>query len=210
VPGERTTVDGAAILTALATHFGPMPTMTVAQTGYGAAAVDEASLALQVIIGETASDAASDRIAVLEANIDDMNPEFYEDIYASLFAAGALDVTLTPLFMKKNRPGNKLTVLSPLTHVVPLSDLVLRQTSTFGVRVYEVWRRKLARYSREVATRYGIVPVKCGVLEGRVIQAAPEYDVCKQLAHLHHVPVRLVYAEAARLAAPWLAADEPT
>ena len=207
VPGERTTVGGAAILTALATQFGPMPAMTVAQTGYGTASTDGTSPALQLILGDTDSGAAADRIAVLETNIDDMNPEFYEDIYARLFAHGALDVTLTPLFMKKNRPANKLTVLSPLTHVESLSNLMLQETSTFGVRVYEVWRRKLERFSRPVETRYGVVAVKCGVLEGRMIQAAPEYEVCKQLAHRHRIPVRLVYAEAARLASAWLVDD---
>ena len=209
ITGERTTIDGAAIITALATHFGPMPTMTVAQTGYGTETTEANAPALQMIVGETDSGVASDRIAVLEANIDDMNPEFYEDIYTRLFAAGALDVTLTPLLMKKNRPGNKLTVLAPLPHVALLSNLMLQQTSTFGVRVYEVWRRKLERFSRNVETRYGTVSVKCGVLEGKLVQAAPEYEICKQLAQLHNVPVRLVYTEAARLAAPWLAVDKP-
>ena len=146
VPGERTTIDGAAIVTALAAQYGPLPAMSLSQTGYGAATANSTSHQVQVIVGEVTGDDMSDRIAILEANIDDMNPEFYADIFARLFAHGALDVTLTPLFMKKNRPANKLTVLSPPTQVPTLSRLMLRETSTFGVRIYEAWRQKLDRF----------------------------------------------------------------
>jgi pyridinium-3,5-bisthiocarboxylic acid mononucleotide nickel chelatase len=203
---ERTTVAGAAILTACATHFGPLPDMTVAGTGYGltVASTTEAAHCLQVLLGETVGPAAAERIAVIEANIDDMNPEFYECVAERLFAQGALDVTLTPLFMKKNRPANTLTVLAPIPAVAQLSHLILQETSTFGVRVHEVWRHKLERFHRHVDTRYGVIPVKCGVLEGRIVQAAPEYEACKRLALEKGVPIRLVYAEAASLAAPWL------
>jgi len=203
---EQTTVGGAALLTAWATRFGPLPDMTVVGTGYGRTAASAAETAhrLQVLLGETVGPAAAERIAVIEANIDDMNPEFYECVAERLFAQGALDVTLTPLFMKKNRPANTLTVLAPLHAVATLSHLILQETSTFGVRVHEVWRHKLERFHRQVDTRYGIIPVKCGVLDGRIVQAAPEYEACKRLALEQGVPVRLVYAEAASLAAPWL------
>jgi len=203
---ERTTVAGAAILTALATHFGPLPGMTITGTGYGAtvASTAETTHCLQVLLGDTVGPAAAERIAVIEANIDDMNPEFYECVAERLFAQGALDVTLTPLYMKKNRPANTLTVLAPLAAVATLAHLILHETSTFGVRVHEVWRHTLDRFHRQVETRYGIIPVKCGVLDGRIVQAAPEYEACKRLALAQGVPVRLVYAEAASLAAPWL------
>lgn len=203
---ESTTVGGAAILTAWATRFGPLPDMTIVSTGYGLAVASAAATPrrLQVLLGETVGPAAAERIAVIEANIDDMNPEFYECVAERLFAQGALDVTLTPLFMKKNRPANTLTVLAPLPAVTKLSYLILQETSTFGVRVHEVWRHKLERFHRQVDTRYGIIPVKCGVLDGRIVQAAPEYEACKRLALEQGVPVRLVYAEAASLAAPWL------
>ena len=203
---EQTTVGGAALLTAWATRFGPLPDMTVVGTGYGRTAASAAETAhrLQVLLGETVGPAAAERIAVIEANIDDMNPEFYECVAERLFAQGALDVTLTPLFMKKNRPANTLTVLAPLPAVAKLSHLILQETSTFGVRVHEVWRHKLERFHRQVDTRYGIISVKCGVLDGRIVQAAPEYEACKRLALEQGVPVRLVYAEAASLAAPWL------
>lgn len=199
---ETTTVCGAALVTGLATHVGAMPGMTLLGTHYGATVTPPQQL--QLMLGERTGPAAAERIAVIEANIDDMNPEFYETIMQRLFAQGALDVTLSPLFMKKNRPANTLTVLAPLAAVTALAQLMLQETSTFGVRVHEVWRHKLDRFHRQVTTRYGPVPVKCGLLEGRIVQAAPEYEACKHLALTHHVPVRLVYTEAASLAAAWL------
>jgi uncharacterized protein (DUF111 family) len=206
VPGTLTTVDGVAILTSMAMSFGPLPAMTIAGTGYGASAEvpESTTQGLQVLLGEVEGPPMAERIAVLETNIDDMNPEFYEVVCERLFAQGALDVTLTPLLMKKGRPANQLTVLAPLSAVARLSRLVLQETSTFGVRVYEVWRQKLERFSRPVETCYGVISVKCGVLDGRIVQAAPEYEACKRAAMEHSVPVRLVYSEAARLAAPWL------
>lgn len=205
-PGVQTTLDGAVLLASLAMSFGPMPAMTIAQIGYGVDAKHhaEARHGVQILLGEADGPVAADRIAVLETNIDDMNPEFYEAIFERLFGAGALDVTLSPLFMKKGRPANMLTVLAPLHAVAALSRLILQETSTFGVRISEVWRQKLERFFRPVDTRYGTIPVKCGVLDGRTVQAAPEYDACKRAAQAHGVPVRLVYSEASRLAAVWL------
>lgn len=216
VYGERThaaltTVDGAAILSGVAVSFGPLPSMTMVGTGYGISTETSAdnTRGLQVLLGETEALPTAERIAVLEANIDDMNPEFYEVIFERLLTQGALDVTLTPLLMKKGRPANKLTVLAPLPAVAALSHMILQETSTFGVRVDEVWRQKLERFSRPVETRYGVIPVKCGVLDRRIVQAAPEYDACKRAALAHGVPVRLVYTEATRLAAPWLTDHYP-
>ena len=202
--GRPTTVGGAAILTAIASRYGPLPPMTLAATGY--AVQDDAPDApeLQMVLGDREGKGDAERIAVIETHIDDMNPELYEAVFECLFAHGALDVTLTPLFMKKNRPANKLTVLSPLSHINDLSRLILQHTSSFGVRIHEAWRHKLERFHRHVDTRYGPIAVKCGTLDDRIVQAAPEYDACKQAAREHGVPVRLVYAEAARLAAAWL------
>ena len=203
--GQPTTVAGAAILTAIASRYGPLPPMTLAATGYGAQDDVPDAPQLQVVLGDRERQGDAERIAVIETHIDDMNPELYEAVFECLFARGALDVTLTPLFMKKNRPANKLTVLSPLPHVNDLSRLILQHTSSFGVRIHEAWRHKLERFHRHVDTRYGRIAVKCGTLDDRIVQAAPEYDACKQAAREHGVPVRLVYAEAARLAAAWLA-----
>ncbi len=202
--GQPTTVGGATILTAIASRYGPLPAMTLAAAGYGAQDDAPDTPQLQMVLGDREGQADAERIGVIETHIDDMNPELYEAVFECLFARGALDVTLTPLFMKKNRPANKLTVLSPLARVDDLSRLMLEHTSSFGVRVHEAWRHKLERFHRHVDTRYGSVAVKCGTLDGRIVQAAPEYDACKQAARQHGVPVRLVYAEAARLASAWL------
>lgn len=198
------TIAAAAILTAVAGRYGPLPTMTLAATGYGAQDDPPGAPRLQVVLGDREGQADAEWIAVIETHIDDMNPELYEAVFESLFARGALDVTLTPLFMKKNRPANKLTVLSPLPRVDELSHLILQHTSSFGVRIHEAWRHKLERFHRQVDTHYGRIAVKCGTLDGRIVQAAPEYDACKQAAREHDVPVRLVYTEAARLASAWL------
>lgn len=202
--GQPTTVGGAAILTAIANRYGPLPAMTLATTGYGTRDDSPDAPQLQMVLGNRDGQDAAERIAIIETHIDDMNPELYEAVFECLFAHGALDVTLTPLFMKKNRPANKLTVLSPLPHVNELSRLILRHTSSFGVRVHEAWRHKLGRFHRQVDTRYGPIAVKCGTLDDRMVQAAPEYEACKRAAREHGVPVRLVYAEAARLASSWL------
>jgi uncharacterized protein (DUF111 family) len=205
-PAGRTSVVAAAILADMGRHFGPLPTMTITETGYGVLteATADAPQGIQIFLGDMEDTAAAERIAVIEANIDDMNPEFYEVVFERLLAQGALDVSLTPLLMKKGRPAHKLTVLAPLFAVSKLSRVMLQETSTFGVRVYEVWRQKLERFSRQVETCYGCIPVKCGVLDGKIVQAAPEYEACKRAALAQGVPVRLVYTEAARLAAPWL------
>ncbi len=205
IEGEvMTSISGAALLTGVASRFGAPPEMTLLQTAYGALPEGTNARHLQMLLGEGAGPASSERIAVLEANIDDMNPEFYEAIFERLLNQGALDVTLTPIFMKKNRPANTLTVLAPIALSAKLAQIMLQETSTFGVRVYETWRHKLDRFHRPVATRYGVIPVKCGVLQGHIVQAAPEYDACKRAARAHGVPVRLVYTEAVRLAAEWL------
>ena len=198
------TIAGAAILAAIASRYGPFPPMTLAATGYGAQDDAPDTPQLQIVLGDREGQGDAERIAIIETHIDDMNPELYEAVFERLFARGALDVTLTPLFMKKNRPANKLTVLSPLPHVDELSRLILQHTSSFGVRIHEAWRHKLERFHRHVDTRFGPIAVKCGTLDGRIVQAAPEYDACKQAAREHGVPVRLVYAEASRLAASWL------
>ena len=202
--GQPATVGGAAVLTALASRYGPLPPATLVATGYAAQDDARGAPELLMVLADRGGQADPERIAVIETHIDDMNPELYEAVLECLFDNGALDVTLTPLYMKKNRPASKLTVLSPLPRVDELSRLVLQHTSTFGVRIHEAWRHKLERFHRHVDTRYGRIAVKCGTLDDRLVQAAPEYDACKQAARQHGVPARLVYAEASRLAASWL------
>ena len=200
------TVSGAIVLTAIADRYGPLPSTTFAATGYASQDATADVAQLQIVLADREGREGSERIAVIETHIDDMNPELYEAVFECLFDHGALDVTLTPLFMKKNRPASKLTVLSPLFRVDELSHLILLHTSSFGVRIHEAWRHKLERFHRHVDSRYGRIAVKCGTLDDRIVQAAPEYDDCKRAAREHGVPARLVYAEAARLASAWLTA----
>jgi len=200
------TVSGAIVLTAIADRYGPLPSTTLAATGYANQDATADVAQLQIVLADREGREGSERIAVIETHIDDMNPELYEAVFECLFDHGALDVTLTPLFMKKNRPASKLTVLSPLFRIDELSHLILLHTSSFGVRIHEAWRHKLERFHRHVDSRYGRIAVKCGTLDNRIVQAAPEYDDCKKAAREHGVPARLVYAEAARLASAWLTA----
>ena len=200
------TVSGAIVLTAIADRYGPLPSTTFAAAGYASQDATADVAQLQIVLADREGREGSERIAVIETHIDDMNPELYEAVFECLFDHGALDVTVTPLFMKKNRPASKLTVLSPLFRVDELSHLILLHTSSFGVRIHEAWRHKLERFHRHVDSRYGRIAVKCGTLDDRIVQAAPEYDDCKKAAREHGVPARLVYAEAARLASAWLTA----
>ena len=200
VEKELVTPTGAAILTTLCLGFGPMPPMTVKATGCGAGSLDlpHPNL-LRLMIGEPVEPLREQRLTVLETNIDDMNPEFYDHLMERLFAAGALEVYLTPIVMKKSRPGTLVSVLTEPAWVEALSEILFRETSTLGLRVMEVARRCLEREWREVETEYGRVRVKLGLLRGEIVTAAPEYEDCKRLALARGAPVKAVY-EAARAA----------
>jgi len=196
--GELTTPTGAALLATLAEAFGPLPALCVEQIGYGAGTKDlpHAPNLLRVFIGEDNTRGDADLITVLEANLDDMNPEWFEYAQEQLFAQGALDVFYTPIFMKKNRPATKLTVLCEVGKVDVLADVLFRDTSTFGVRTYEVRRQKLQRFSQVVDTRYGPIAVKIGQWRGQVVQVSPEYESCRQAARRGGVPLKDVYQAA--------------
>ena len=200
VEKELVTPTGAAILTTLCRGFGPMPAMTLTATGCGAGTLDlpHPNL-LRLLLGEPVVPLPAQRLIVLETSIDDMNPEFFDHVIERLFAAGALDVYLTPIMMKKSRPGTLLSALCEPARVDPLSEILFRETSTLGLRVMEVSRRCLEREWREVETEYGRVRVKLGLLRGEVVTAAPEYEDCKRLALERGAPVKAVY-DAARAA----------
>ena len=203
---ELVTPTGAAIITTLAKGFGVMPPMTINKIGYGAGSRDleEQPNLLRVIIGEKKpalerSEAKSydeDKIIVLETNIDDMSAEIYGYLMEKLFPLGALDVFLTPIFMKKNRPANILTVLVERQNLEKIADFIIDETTTFGVRFYEVERQKLQREFMMVKTQYGEIRVKMGKLGDEVIKAVPEYEDCKRLAEANSVPIRKVYESA--------------
>ncbi len=177
---ELTTPTGAAIATALAaSDFGPMPPMRIAATGYGAGHNDfpEHANVLRAIVGESSGAAESTTVSIIEANIDDSTPELLGHAMTRLLEAGALDVTLAPVQMKKNRPGVLLSVIATPELQEELARLVFAETTTFGLRLYRAERRVQARRFVEVDTGYGKVRVK--VAESGF---APEYEDCRKLA----------------------------
>lgn len=203
VEGETVTPTGAALLTSLASAYGPIPAMTLRAIGYGAGRKEWViPNVLRVLIGD--ADVARDELhaetlAVLETNIDDLNPETYEHVMAQLFAGGALDVTLAPVQMKKNRPATLITVLCQPAAAQALSEILFLETSTLGVRRHDVQRRCLPRESYTVDTPYG--PIRLKVARwGDHAKAAPEYEDCRRAAEAHRVPLREVYAAALRVA----------
>ncbi|MFH1312711.1 MAG: nickel pincer cofactor biosynthesis protein LarC [Candidatus Eisenbacteria bacterium] len=193
--GELTTPTGAAILKTCASEFGPIPSMTVTDVGYGAGSreLEGVPNVLRLIIGETRA-FRFDTVTLIETNIDDMNPEFFSHIYDDLFSRGALDVWVTNILMKKGRPGFLLGVLAESQHVTELADCILSGTTTSGVRLREVERIKLDRESIEVETRYGKVKAKVFKLDTER-RCAPEYDDCLRVARASGVPVNEVMEE---------------
>ncbi len=212
IKGELVTPTGAALLTTIADPetAGQMPGMRIVTSGYGAGKKqfkkDMPNL-LRVIIGEMDdSDSESDgdptpkTICVLETNIDDLSPEMFELTMERLFEAGALDVFLTPIQMKKNRPGHIMTVLCSVETQSKIAQVVMRETGTFGVRTREQKRYTLTRSWQSVETPFGTVRLKIGRWHGEVIATSPEYADCKAAAIAHNVPLREVYRAAMRLA----------
>ena len=199
IRAELVTPTGAAIITTLASSFGPQPPFCQQAVGYGAGRRDLEDIPnlLRLRLGERVP--ASERVLLIEANIDDMNPEVYGYLFDRLLAQGACDVYATPVLMKKGRPGNVLSVLAPAGRLDELAAIVLQETTTIGLRYYGVERRVLERQIRAVATPYGEVNVKFSYLDGRC-RVAPEYEDCARLAQQHQVPLLSVY-EAARAAA---------
>ncbi len=195
IENELVTPTGAAILTTLSERFGPLPSMTIETTGYGLGGRDlEIPNLLRVIIGQESGDASQDIVQLIETNIDDMNPQFYEHIMESLFAQGAKDVFLTPIIMKKNRPGVVLSVLASPEKIVELTGVIFQETTTLGVRISEIKKRTvLDREIRKIDTPWGEARVKIRTVNGGQKTAAPEYDDCKRLAQKHHIPIREVY-----------------
>jgi uncharacterized protein (TIGR00299 family) protein len=191
---ELTTPTGAAIAATLATAFGPMPPMAILGTGYGAGDKDfpEHANVLRAIIGETTHAAESTTVSVIEANIDDTTPAVLGYAMERLLASGALDVTIEPLLMKKNRAGHLLRVLSTPALQETLAALVFAETSTLGLRIYPAERRVKARRIAEVETPHGRVRIKISE-DGSF---APEYEDCRKLAGENGIPLRRVMEAA--------------
>jgi uncharacterized protein (TIGR00299 family) protein len=192
---ELVTPTGAAIISTLAEGFGAMPEMVINRVGYGAGTKDltEQPNLLRVILGMAEGSYESDIISVVETNIDDMSSQIYDLLIDKLLAMGALDVFLTPIVMKKSRPAIKLTVLVESTHLQEACACIFAETTTMGVRIYEVNRKKLSREMIEVETEYGKVSIKLGKIGGEVLKALPEYEDCKRLSEKHNVPVMKIH-----------------
>jgi hypothetical protein len=197
---ELTTPTGAAIVTTLAAGFGPMPAMSIQSIGYGAGDKDFPGRAnlTRAIIGELSQATASEatEIRVIEANIDDMSPEWAGFVRERLEDAGALDVTLLPVSMKKGRPGFMISVLCRLADHDRLADLLFAETTTIGIRSYAAQRRVLERSHKTVTTRYGDVRIKVASEDGKERNAAPEYEDCRRLALEKNVPLKEVWRQA--------------
>jgi pyridinium-3,5-bisthiocarboxylic acid mononucleotide nickel chelatase len=203
VQRELVTPTGAAIVATLCDSFGPQPPMSVSAIGYGAGTADIEGQpnVLRLMIGDAAEKAVlgyDQEITVIEANLDDMNPQIYGYFQEKALAAGALDVFATPVQMKKNRPGTLLTVLCRPADVQALMSLIFAETTTFGVRTYSAQRRVLPRESVKVDTKFGEVRVKLSRVNGHVLHVTPEYDDCRKLAEEKKVPLQRVINEALR------------
>jgi uncharacterized protein (TIGR00299 family) protein len=202
VDAELTTPTGAAIISTVAKAFGALPPLKVDQVGYGAGGLELRTRAnlLRLIVGEGIGDLESDEIAVLETNIDDMSPQLYEPLMNALFDAGAHDVFLTPIIMKKSRPATVVSAIVPAGLEASIGPILLNFSSTFGVRFRRMHRQTLPRETLTVQTRFGEVRVKVGRLQGRPIHVAPEYEDCRQLAEMGKTAVGDIMAAAVEAA----------
>jgi hypothetical protein len=198
VRAELVTPTGAAILTTLAASAGRMPAMTVERVGYGAGTTDLPGTpnVLRVFVGQATGVAETQTIAQVETTIDDMSPQLYEPLVDRLLEAGALDVFLTPVIMKRSRPGTVLTALCPPERVDDLARVLFAESSTIGVRWSEMARTRLEREMVTLTTAYGPLPFKVSRLEGRVITMTPEFADVVRIAREKSLPVREVLDQA--------------
>jgi hypothetical protein len=203
-PHELVTPTGAALLAEFVENFGPMQSLVAGKIGFGLGTRDHQTRpnVLRAVLGKrstlnpqpsTALDWETDRVAVLETNLDDVSGEILGHFVETALTAGALDVFYTPIQMKKNRPGVLLTVLCAETDADKFSELILRETSAFGIRRTVAERRKLRREFTKIKTLFGDVTVKIGRLDGKLVQAAPEFESCKKLASRAKVPLKRIY-----------------
>jgi len=188
---EMTTPTGAAIIKCIAEEFSSFPAMKIDSTGYGLGKRNlEVPNVLRAVIGEMDY---SEKKVMIETNIDDMSGELFSYILPKLLDAGALDVFITPVIMKKSRPGHVLSVLCESGKVDVLEEIIFTETTTFGTRRYEVERSELERSISKVKTSYGEISVKKGYMNGKSLKFSPEYEECAQAAQRYGVPVREVY-----------------
>ncbi|MDG4476009.1 nickel pincer cofactor biosynthesis protein LarC [Thiovibrio frasassiensis] len=197
---ELVTPTGAAIVKALASHYGPMPAMTMAGVGYGAGSQELSNgqpNLLRLILGTTRIMAEAQEVEVIETHLDDWSPETFPYLSEQLFGLGALDVALIPIQMKKGRPGFLLRVICDRASALPAKECILSETTAIGLRFRTEQRWTLPRENGTVPTRWGAVRVKkVTTPAGEVL--TPEYEDCKRVAIAHGVPLKAVYGEVAR------------
>lgn len=208
VPGELLTPTGAALLTALAEFRQPSYAPSTIGYGFGQRELPWPN-ALRLIVGETADTASTGEI-VLETNLDDLNPQFYELLMERLFAAGALDAWLSPISMKKGRPATRVSVLCGTERRAAIEDVLFQNSSTLGIRATTVERTKAARRHELATTRRGDVRLKLRIWQGRVIDVVPEYDDCVAIARSSEVPLREVWNEAHRIGETYVGRRQET
>ncbi len=200
VEGETVTPTGAALVTALSDRFGPMPAMTVEKVGVGAGSREYPGLpnVVRAFVGSAVVPAGISQTGniVVECNIDDLDPRVLPVVIDRLLESGALDAYVTPLVMKKGRPGHLITAISPAQAVETVVDVILRETSSLGCRTYEVTKYHLERRMETVTTPWGPVPVKVALAGDTVLRRVPEFEACAELARTAGVPVRDVLAAA--------------
>lgn len=202
IKGELLTPTGAAIITTVCQDYGPIPQIKTDRVGYGAGTRQYENFpnVLRVLVGETeAAEAASERLWMIETNLDDASPQIVGHVMDRVFEAGALDCYFTPVQMKKNRPGVLLSVLCGASEKERVMTLLFTETTTLGIRSFEVERRALRRSAVQVETQYGPIFVKVAHLNGRVVNEMPEFEQCREAALRANVPLKVV-EEAARVA----------
>lgn len=199
---ELTTPTGAAFIGYYGSKFGSLPKMNIMKSGYGAGSheIKEIPNLLRVVLGEVLIPSKIITMKVIETNIDDMNPEFYDHIMSQLLNAGAADVFLTAVHMKKNRPGTLLTTVVSNDKFHSVVQIILEETSTFGIRHYDVVRTELKRENKLIKTPFGKVRIKVGTFAGSRLTVSPEYEDCKKLALKKGIPVKRVYEETLLIA----------
>lgn len=200
IRGELLTPTGAAIITTVCSDYGPIPQMTTESMGYGAGTREYPDFpnVLRVLVGETEADQTTDeRLWMLETNLDDASPQIIGHVMDRVLELDALDCFFTPVQMKKNRPGVLLSVLCGPNEKEAVMKLLFLETTTLGVRSYEVLRRALRRSVVQVETPYGQIDVKVSHLDGRVVNEMPEFEQCRAAALKANVPLKVV-EDAAR------------
>jgi uncharacterized protein (TIGR00299 family) protein len=192
---EATTPTGAAILASIGTNFGKLPAFRTEKTGYGIGQKDHTEVPnlLRVFLGEAADEDTGHEALLLECNIDDMNPEFYEHISDKLFDAGASDVFISGISMKKGRPGSMLSILCEKGHEDVLRDIIFRESTTVGIRTFTFRKDTLVRKFEIFNTVYGNITVKRSFFRGKEVSYKPEFNECRKIAVEKNLPVKEIY-----------------